>query len=139
MLLAAHERRGKLDGRVAPVVGAADQARLEQGRCQEAVQEVLGFLSAEGLARSLVLYQFDGIKISVPSEVAHYRDVQQRSQGSPESGFMGPDVAQDPLLLEQADVGQGHRRRHGMAPEGDAVSETSATVQERFDQPVVGQ
>ena len=46
------ERRGELDDRVAAVVGAADQAALEQLGREEAAQQRLGLLVVEGLAWS---------------------------------------------------------------------------------------
>src|SRR6202042_3731933 len=53
MLLGAGQRRRKLDDRVAAVVGAADQPRVEQRVRQEAAKQPLGLVVVERLAGGL--------------------------------------------------------------------------------------
>src|SRR5215469_14758022 len=55
VLLRADQRRGQLDDGVAAVVGAADQAGVEQRVRQEAAQQPLGLVVVERLLGDLVL------------------------------------------------------------------------------------
>src|SRR5215470_15221586 len=75
MLLAAGQRRGELDDRVAAVVGAADQAGVEQGRGEEAAQQPLRLVVAERLAGIFVLDQLDPVEVPVAADVADDRQV----------------------------------------------------------------
>jgi hypothetical protein len=65
MLRAAGQGRGKLDHRVAAVVGAADQAGVEQRVRQEAAQQPLRLGVAERLLGVLVLDQLDAVEVAV--------------------------------------------------------------------------
>src|SRR5215469_4676282 len=106
MLLAAGQRRGELDDRVAAVVGAADQAGVEQGRGQEAAQQPLRLVVAERLARNFVLDQLDPVEVPVAADVADDRQVSELLERRAEPRLAGPDVAEQVLLLEDVQVGE---------------------------------
>ena len=59
VFLLADERGRQLYNRVAPVVGATDEAGVEQRPRQEAPQQPFGLVVVEGLPGVLVLRQFD--------------------------------------------------------------------------------
>src|SRR6266545_2456497 len=136
VLLAADQRGCELDHRVAAVVGAADQALLEQARREVAPQQPLALVVVEGLAGHLVLDQLDPVEVALAAHVADDRQVQQLLQGGAEAVLVGADVAEQVLALEQLEVGQRHGARHGMAGEGDAVQEGPLALQEGLHQEV---
>src|SRR5204862_6060166 len=79
--LTRDERRRDLDDRIAAVVGAADQAALEQLRREEAAQQPLRLLVREGLARLLVLHELEGVEAARAAEVARDRKLEELLQG----------------------------------------------------------
>ena len=73
--LLGDERRRDLDDRVAPVVGAADEAPLEEPGREEAAEQRLALLVREGLARLLVLHELEGVEEARVAQVAGDRQV----------------------------------------------------------------
>src|SRR5229473_4791336 len=69
VLLTADQRRGKLDDRVAAVVGAAYQSGVEQRVGQEPAQQPLGLVVGERLARDLVLDHLDAVEVPGAADV----------------------------------------------------------------------
>src|SRR5215470_5165844 len=115
MLLAAGQRRGELDDRVAAVVGAADQSGVEQGRGEEAAQQPLGLVVAERLTGCLVLDQLNPVEVPVAADVAYDRQVAELLERGAEPRLMRPDVAEQVLLLEDVQVGERDRAAHRVA------------------------
>src|SRR3569833_415484 len=136
--LADDQRRGELDDRVAAVVGAAVEARLEQRRRQEAAQQPLGLLGVEGLLGRLVLDQLDPVEEPVAADVADDRQVQQLLQRRPERALRLAHVAAQVLGLHQVQVGQRDGGADRVAAEGVAVREARRPLQERLDHVVGG-
>jgi hypothetical protein len=136
VLLAAGQRRGELDDRVAAVVGAADQARVEERGGQEAAQQPLGLVVAERLTGCLVLDQLDPVEVPVAADVADDRQVAELLERGAERRLVRADVAEQVLLLEDVQVGQGDRAADRVAGERDPVQERGRLVGERLDQPV---
>src|SRR3954452_3215383 len=64
------ERRRDLDDGVAAIVGAADQAALEEPPGQEAAQERLRLLRRERLTRLLVAHELERVEVARPAHVA---------------------------------------------------------------------
>src|ERR1700761_1336943 len=77
VLLGADQRRGEVGHRVAAVVGAADESRVEQCVRQEPAQQPLGLVVVEGLLGGLVLDQFDAVEVAGAADVAHDRQVEE--------------------------------------------------------------
>src|SRR5689334_25194685 len=67
--LADDQRRRELDHRVAPVVGAAVDAGLEQRLGQVAAQKALGLRVVERLAGLLVLDELDPVEVTGSADV----------------------------------------------------------------------
>src|SRR5205823_9929474 len=78
--LTRDERRRDLDDWIAAVVGAADQAALEQLRRKEAAQQPLRLLVREGLARLLVLHELERVEAARTAEVARDRKLEEPLQ-----------------------------------------------------------
>src|SRR5580693_7329714 len=119
VLLRADQRRGELDHRVTAVVGAADEAGVEQRVRQEAAQQPLRLVVVEGLLGVLVLDELDAVEVPGAADVADDRQVGQLVQGRAEAVLVGPHVAEQIVALEDVQVGQRHRRRHRVPGERD--------------------
>ncbi len=126
--LAHDQRRCELDHRVPAIVGAAVQARVEEGLGQEATQQPLGLCLVEGLARRLVLDQLDPVEEPGPADVADDRQVQQLLQRRLEGAPRCQDVGVQALALEDVEVGQGDGGGDRMPAEGVAVREVRRPV-----------
>src|SRR5271155_5138323 len=139
VFLAADERRGELDHRVAPVVGAAYQPGIEQRVGQESAQQPLRLVVVERLPGGLVLDQLDAVEVASAADLPDDRQVAELLQGGAERGLVGPHVPQQVFLLEDVQVGQRHRGGYGVAGERDAVQERGRARAERLHQRVADQ
>src|SRR5918999_3056785 len=68
--LLGNKGRRDLDDRVAAVVRAADEARVEEARREETAQERLALLVRERLAGLLVLHELEGVEEPGPAQIA---------------------------------------------------------------------
>src|SRR5829696_7637819 len=128
-LLGPGDQRGReLDHRVAAVVGPADQPAAIQLRREEAAQQPLRLLAAERLLRVAVPDQLDAGEVAGPAHVADDRDVAQRLQHPLEGGLVLLHVGEQPLALEDVDVGHGHRGGDRVPAERDAVGERDVAL-----------
>src|ERR1039458_7221263 len=93
MLLGARQRRRKLDDRVTAVIGAADQAGVEQGLREEAAQQPLGLIVVERLFGGLVLDHLDAVEVTVAAHVADDRQVTELLQRRAERRLVRANVA----------------------------------------------
>src|SRR4051794_19521684 len=138
LLGAGDERRRELDHRVAAVVGAADEAAAEELAGQEAAQQRLGLLVAEGLPRLAVLDELDRVEVTGAADVAHDLDVAQRLEHRPEVGLVLADVLEQALALEDVEVGERDRGAHRVPAPRDAVGEGVRALEERLHDAVAG-
>src|SRR5450755_721697 len=84
VLLAADERRGELDHRVAAVVGPAHQAGVEQGLRQEPAQQPLRLLVVKRLPGGLILDHLDAVEVPGAADLTDDRQVVELLQGGAE-------------------------------------------------------
>ena len=128
--LAGDERRRDLDDRIAAVVGATDEAALEQARGEEAAQQPLALVVRERLARLLVLHELDRVEEAGTADVADDRQVEQLLERRAERRLVLEDALDDPLALHDLDVLERDRAHDGVAAERDAVREHRACRRE---------
>src|ERR671918_45875 len=97
--LLGDEGRRDLDDRVAAVVRAADEARLEEARREEAAQERLALLVRERLARLLVLHELEGVEEPGPAQIADDGKLQEPGERLAERVLVRGDMLGDALPL----------------------------------------
>src|SRR4051794_23714005 len=130
------QRRRELDDGVAAVVGAGDQAALEQLGADEAAQQVLDLGALEALLGLLVLDELERMEVAGAAHVADERDVAQAVEHAAQPGLVLADVLEDALLLEDRDVGQRDPAAHRVPGEREAVDERVRALEERLGDPV---
>src|SRR3954449_6897021 len=133
LLGAGDERRRELDDRVAAVVGAADEAAAEELAGEEAAQQRLGLLGAEGLARLAILDELDRVEVAGAADVADDLDVAQRLEHRAEVGLVLTDVLEQALALEDVEVRHRDGGAHRVPAPRDAVGEGVRALEERLD------
>src|SRR3954451_20692542 len=127
------QRRRELEDGVAAVVGAADQAALEELARQLAPQERLGLLVGEGLLRLAVLDELERPEVAGPAHVADDLDVAQRLEHVAEGRLVLAHVLEQALVLEHVEVGHRDGGAHRVPAPRDAVGEGVRALEERLD------
>src|SRR5262245_13431311 len=95
------ERRRELDDGVAAVVGAADQAVLEELARHEAAEELLALLVGEALLGVLVLDELERVEVARAANVADDRQIlPELVEHAAELGFLRAHVPAEVLALE---------------------------------------
>src|SRR4029079_10259083 len=99
LLLAGDERWRDLHHRVAAVVGAADQAALEEPGGEGAAEQRLRLVVAEGLARLLVLHELERVQVPGTANVPDDRQVEQLLERGAQHRLVLANVLDDPVAL----------------------------------------
>src|SRR5919106_6448599 len=126
------EGRRDLDDGVPAVVRAADEARLEKARREEAPQERLALLVRERLAGLLVLHELEGVEEPGPAQIADDGEVQEPGERLAERVLLRGDVLDDALPLHDLDVLERDRRLDRMTAEGDPMRVHGGVLEERL-------
>ncbi len=132
------QRRGQLDDRVAPVVGPAVEAGVEERLGEEAPQQPLALILVEGLPGRLVLDELDPVEVAGAADVADEWQVEQLLERRLEDRGVLLDVVVEALALEDVEVGHRRGRRDGVTAPGVPVREVRRARAERLEEPVAG-
>src|SRR5215213_5846364 len=113
LLAVRDQRRRELDDGLAAVVGAADEAVLEELARHEAAEELLALLVGEALLRLLVLDELERLEVPRAAHVADDRQVLlELVEHRAELALLRAHVATQVLALEDVEVAERNRSRH---------------------------
>ena len=132
LLARADQRRGEVQHGVAAVVGAGDQALLEQPAGDEAAQQLLALLGREARA-GRVAHQLQRPEEAGAAHVADDRHARLDAlEQLAEHRLELAHVLEHALALEDLDVAQRDRGRHRVPGERDAVHQHPALFVQRL-------
>src|ERR1700731_465779 len=130
------ERGRQLDDGIASVVRTAYETTMEHLGRYETSQEALGVVTLPRLLGLLILDQLHAPEVTGPSDVAPDGDVLELIEARLEVVLVGHDVVEDVLSFDDADAGEGDRRRQRVTGPGESVLEGSIAFEEGLGQTV---
>src|SRR5262249_54157914 len=122
----------------ATVVGAADQATLEETVREEAAEEGLGLVVSEGLSGLLVLHELDRPEVAGAAKIPCDRQLEERGQGVAKRTLVGCDLLDEALAAHDLEVRLRDRALDRVAAEGDPVGEGGGLLEEGSGHRVAG-